>query len=242
MTDLIYSVGDIHGRLDALNEAITFIEKDADGEPHKVVFLGDYIDRGPDSKGVINRLIAGSPLAGVEWICLAGNHESMMLQCFAKQVDWKFWYMNGGLATLESYGHKRGEEYKPYSLVLKRHIEWLAVRPPYHLDGPNVFVHAGLDNSLPLSEQLVQTLLWKRYKPNEEEGAFMYKDVAMNVFHGHDIIECNPKEISPKRFNLDTGAYRSGDLGVARIAANKQDPTRPTVDLYKVGNGHWVGA
>lgn len=241
MTNLIYSVGDIHGRLDALNEAITFIEKDADGEPHKVVFLGDYIDRGPDSKGVINRLIAGSPLAGVEWICLAGNHESMMLQCFAKMVDWKFWYINGGLSTLESYGHKRGEEHRPYDLVPKRHIEWLSVRPPYHLDGPNIFVHAGLDNSLSLNNQLVETLLWKRYKPNEE-GGFFHGGVTTNVFHGHDILEANPQELPFRRFNLDTGAYKSGDLGVARIAANKQDPMRPTVGLYKVGNGRWVGA
>jgi serine/threonine protein phosphatase 1 len=110
----------IHGRFDLLTLALSKIEKN---EPGTVIFPGDYIDRGPQSREVIERLIAG-PSKGWKWICLLGNHEDMLVQASQSWFEIRQWLRNGGDATLRSYGSKTGSMFG-ISVVGPAHVEWM---------------------------------------------------------------------------------------------------------------------
>src|ERR1700761_1193263 len=107
MQHLVFAIGDIHGRLDLFERALAAIAARAGAASHTVVCLGDYVDRGPDSAGVIARLI---DLEGPDFVCLKGNHEAMMIAAFVPGQDGEMalWKSNGGRETLESYGGRRG--------------------------------------------------------------------------------------------------------------------------------------
>lgn len=195
LSEFTYAVGDIHGRLDLLTSAIAAIEADA---PHgTVVFLGDYIDRGSDSCGVIERLING-PRAGWRWICLKGNHEAMMTEAYSGDGVGS-WLANGGEETLASYG----------GTIPEFHVAWCAALPLLHRDNYRVYVHAAIDPSLPLFEkaQREAVLLWKRYKPHEDVHA------DLHVVHGHTPIKNGPVKLSG-RTNLDVGAVFNDRLAI----------------------------
>ena len=199
---VIYAVGDIHGELSMLEAMIGLIERDAashQGE-HEIVFLGDYVDRGADSKGVV-ALLKDGPLPFPS-TCLMGNHEEMLLD--GDNVP--LWLVNGGRKTLESYG---GEVDGP-------HREWMHHRPTYHRVGRWFFVHAGIDPAKPLTEQDRGTMLWIR-------GRFLnHRDAYENgtvIVHGHTPNLDGP-EILDNRINLDTGACFGGPLSCAVLSAD----------------------
>src|SRR5689334_10293139 len=106
MSQLTYAIGDIHGCHDLLTRLLGRIHRDAErrGEAARIVFLGDYIDRGPDSRGVIATLMAGPQRPGDEWICLLGNHEDVMLEAPASPELNAIWLREGGNTTLASFG------------------------------------------------------------------------------------------------------------------------------------------
>jgi serine/threonine protein phosphatase 1 len=174
--------------------------------PGTVIFTGDYIDRGPQSREIIERLIAG-PSKGWKWICLLGNHEDMLIQASQNWFKIRQWLRNGGDATLRSYGSKTGSMLA-FSIVEPAHVEWMKTLRLFHQDKHRVYVHAGVEEGVPLDQQSKHTLIWKRYRDGSAEG---YD--ALHVVHGHDPSDDGPL-LLPNRTDLDTGAYYTGRLVV----------------------------
>jgi serine/threonine protein phosphatase 1 len=193
-----YAIADLHGRYDLLIQALNNVFR---REPGNVVLLGDYIDRGPESRQIIAHLISlgESPRPGWKVVCLKGNHEDMMVETITAPLDPSWWVGNGGGATLASYGGS-----PPQS-----HIKWMAALPLYHADGKRIFVHAGVDETLPLSEQTEKALLWSRVAKKQD-----FSHPEGYVVHGHTPFEDGPVTLQG-RINLDTGAVWTNRLVVA---------------------------
>ena len=133
-----YTIGDIHGCLTKLIELIELCHADAGNRPAKFIFLGDYIDRGPVSRGVVEFLMSLQQDRPDDVICLMGNHEDMLLAA-VDAPDWEeSWLRNGGLQTLQSYGKTT------VSNIPQDHINWIRDLPKSHDDGQRFFVHAGI--------------------------------------------------------------------------------------------------
>jgi serine/threonine protein phosphatase 1 len=197
---VIYAVGDIHGELAMLQAMLGLIEHDAatcEGD-HEIVFLGDYIDRGPDSKGVV-ALLKDGPLP-FPATCLMGNHEDM---CLGDNLP--LWLGNGGRKTLESYGGQ----------IDPGHAEWMAARPISHRIGQWLFVHAGIDPDKSLADQDRETMLWIRGRFQIHRGDYESGTV---IVHGHTPNLDGP-EIMANRINVDTGACYGGALSCAVLSA-----------------------
>ncbi|MBY5570105.1 serine/threonine protein phosphatase [Rhizobium leguminosarum] len=191
-----FAIGDIHGCIDPLNRMIDRIE--AYAPEGIVVFVGDYVDRGPDSKRVLDRIIAG-PSEPWQWICLKGNHEDMMVAAYADGQSRAVWLGNGGLETEISYGGR----------VLPQHLQWAADRPLMHVDRHRIFVHAGVDPAFPLDRQSQDDLLWMRFMaggPGEYWGK--------HLVHGHTPSMSNPMTTG-NRTNIDSGCVFGGKLSCA---------------------------
>jgi serine/threonine protein phosphatase 1 len=199
-----YVISDLHGRFDLLTAALAKIEG---REPGKVVFTGDYVDRGPESCHIINRLMAGPTSSDWEWVCLKGNHEEMMVETVGMEIDPLRWLGNGGDATLMSYGLRPGQGFNA-RVVPSEHIDWLEQLPLLHTDRYRVYVHAGIDPSEALDQQDTQVLLWHRYRKYENAG---FPD--MHVVHGHTPYKDGPIVLT-QRTDLDTFAWKTGRLVV----------------------------
>lgn len=193
-----YVIPDIHGRADLLELALARIETSPSGGT--VVFTGDYVDRGPASRDVLKRLMAGPTKDGWKWICLKGNHEDMMVAAVRGECDFGWWIGNGGGATLASF---------PGREVPKSYLDWCDALPQFHQDKHRIFVHAGADPTKPMSEQTEAMLLWfrcgKHVNIGHSEGY---------VVHGHTPFDDGPVVLDG-RANLDTGAFWTGRLCVA---------------------------
>lgn len=193
-----YVIADLHGRIDVLEEALERIEASPSGGT--VVFTGDYVDRGPWSRQVVERIMAGPTKPDWKWIALKGNHEDMMVGAIRGNYEAAWWIGNGGGQTIASY---------PGGSVPEAHLLWIAALPHYHFDGKRIFVHAGVDETLPLAEQTEQTLLWKREGKHRDS----YHPEGY-VVHGHTPFEDGPIVLAG-RVNLDTAAVWTGRLEVA---------------------------
>src|SRR5262249_42406572 len=134
----------------------------AGSRPHRFVLLGDYIDRGPDSRQVIQRLRRLTEQRPDDVICLMGNHEDMLLSAVAKLSDVLMWIHNGGNTTLDSYGVEMPAE------LPAGDIAWIHSLPLCHDDGLRFFVHAGIDPAVPLDQQDEHTMLWTRERYSDE--------------------------------------------------------------------------
>jgi serine/threonine protein phosphatase 1 len=200
-----FAIADLHGHFDLLEMALREIEASDDGG--KVVFMGDYVDRGPKSRQIIERLMAGPTKAGWEWFCLQGNHEAMMLACLAGQAEMSWWMVNGGGYTLASYGQKEGERVDS-GIVPDAHKEWLSGLPLFHADTHRVYVHAGVSKGTPLDQQHEEVLQWMLYREDDAGG---HGD--RHVVHGHHQFADGPKLYSG-RTDLDTFAWATGRLVV----------------------------
>lgn len=143
-------IGDIHGCLKALETLLQAMDLQPSDT---VITIGDYVDRGPDSKGVIDRLILLKDQ--VNLVPLLGNHEEMMIEALDKQGEPYAWFMHGGAKTMESYGFE-GDT----SVVPPSHLEFLRGLKPYHESDTHFFVHANYDPRLPLEDQPAQLLRW----------------------------------------------------------------------------------
>ncbi len=214
----VYAVGDIHGQLDLLSRTRELISDDAEVDRRArnvVVYLGDYIDRGPDSRGVVE-LLASRPLARFEEIHLKGNHEDFMLEFLDDPGVGEHWYLNGGDTTLASYGVARAAMTEgPDRFVAVRdrlrgklpveHLAFLRSLVMYHVEGDYVFVHAGIRPGRPIAQQDAHDLLWIRREFISSEA-----DHGCCVVHGHSIT--SEPEMRHNRIGIDTGAYYSGRL------------------------------
>jgi serine/threonine protein phosphatase 1 len=194
-----YVIPDIHGRDDLLSRALAAISDHGGGAGGVIVAIGDYVDKGPDSRQVVDRLLSG--IAGGNLVALKGNHDAMMVAGLRDPAKLASWMEKGGDTALASYGGSP-------SAVPEAHIAWLDQRPLMHVDAHRVYVHAGVDPELPLAQQNEETLLWKRY-PKGYGGGFGTR----HVVHGHDNDPDGPL-LFEGRSNLDTLAWRTGRLTV----------------------------
>jgi serine/threonine protein phosphatase 1 len=195
---LTYVIPDIHGRYDLLNEGLAAIAAYSSGKAGIIILLGDYVDKGPQSQQVIERLLAGAT-DGWSLVTLKGNHDAMMLEALRDPAKMNSWLDKGGDTALESYG---GD---PLA-VPQTHIAWLGGLRLMHVDSHRVYVHAGVDPEIPLDRQSETTLLWKRY-PKGFSGGFG----DLHVVHGHDNFPEGPL-LYEGRTNLDALAWRTGRL------------------------------
>jgi serine/threonine protein phosphatase 1 len=217
----IYAVGDIHGRLDLLNHVLPLIDQDKNlrKTKHAVeVYLGDYIDRGPDSAGVVSRLIARSHDAHT--IFLRGNHEQCLLDFLQGAECWDQWKDTGGLASLLSYGlvpallsrdtPQEGIRRALAQRLPQEHARFYGETEPYLEAGPYLFVHAGLRPGIKLQHQAASDLMGIRREFLDYEG-----DFGCIVVHGHTPV---PKvDLRPNRINIDTGAFATNHLTCIKI-------------------------
>ncbi|MBX5134199.1 serine/threonine protein phosphatase [Rhizobium lentis] len=217
-----YAIGDIHGRYDLLRKAEEAILQDGARLPGQklIVTLGDYIDRGPESAQVITHLMEPPP-DGFDRICLAGNHEIAMLDYVDGWLPYDDWMRMGSAESLKSYGldpehlplvFPSGAQLDAFlrQSLPHTHIDFMRALP-IMLDTPSVvFVHAGIDPMLPLSAQTEEDLVLIRHR-------FLESRVPLPklVVHGHT--PSDEPDIRPRRLNLDTRAFRSGKLTVARF-------------------------
>lgn len=216
--DVIYAVGDIHGRLDLLIEMEEAIADDIRRtSPRRPVicYLGDYVDRGPSSAGVIEHLV-GLSSAGGSRVFLKGNHEDRLLAFLDEPAaSGPRWMDFGGREALESYGVIAPAEFQ--------FGDWATLRDAFARALPGehlrffqdlrlgfawrryLFVHAGLDPSRPAEDQTAHDLMWIRDPFLKSD-----RDWGVTVVHGHVIV--GEPEFKPNRIAIDTGAYKSGRL------------------------------
>jgi serine/threonine protein phosphatase 1 len=215
----IYVIGDLHGRCDCLRAAHRWIDADRARLPRNAtreIYLGDFIDRGPESCGVIDALIARA--AGVDCRFLRGNHERVIIDFLAGRIDLGSWRSIGGYETILSYGQDPrllshlGEA--AATVFARRlpvaHRAFLdALRDTYAVER-YFFVHAGVRPDVALADQKEEDLLWIR-----DPFLASQADFGAIVVHGHSPVA--EPEMRANRINLDTGAYATGRLAVARI-------------------------
>lgn len=198
---LTYAIGDIHGCLGHLDALLWQIADHAEDQPRRLVFLGDYVDRGPDSAGVVARVRALEAAEPGRVVCLLGNHEHMMLDALTAPARERLFLFNGGEATLSSYGVDRVHQ------VPRPDLDWLAARPRSHSDARRVFVHAGLNPAFAWDAQPDDDLVWIRDEFLDSEH-----DWGRFVVHGHTPRVDGRPDVRPRRVNLDTGAIYGGRL------------------------------
>jgi serine/threonine protein phosphatase 1 len=226
----IYAVGDIHGRADLLAKLLQTIRQDALGQPAKgrpiLIFLGDYIDRGFQSKEVID-LLLGDLVSPFETHFLKGNHEAAMLQFLGEPAMGPRWAEFGGAETLVSYGVRPPRSRTSLDGWAIASDQLNSVLPPAHLDflmnlqisvriGGYMFVHAGVRPGVDLARQSEQDVLWIR-----EEFLNDKRPLGAVVVHGHTPV-IRPHRDS-RRIGIDTGAYLSGRLTAARFEHDAVD-------------------
>lgn len=215
----VYAFGDVHGRLDLLDRLAVMIAQDLDTSPVRhpiLVGLGDYIDRGPNSAGVIDTLCKG-PVRGVDQVFMRGNHEQLLLDFLDDPSRYgPTWLQVGALATLKSYGvSARADvgsrsDFKPIRDALAAnipaaHLDLIREMPVWHAVGDYLFVHAGVRRGVPIERQSFDDLLWLRYEPADQDEPF-----EQVVVHGHTPV--TEPFIGRYRINVDTGAYASNRL------------------------------
>lgn len=219
----VYAIGDVHGCADLLDQLLAMLKEDnaARGPAQtSLVYLGDLVDRGPDSRGVVSRV-----RAGVDWartITLMGNHEAVMLDVLdGRSETLSQWLRFGGIETLESWGISRQtiEESTRDDLIeaLRRAVTsderaWLGRLRTSLRIGDYYFVHAGVRPDVPLDKQDDEDRLWIR-----EDFLESRKKHGAMIVHGHSINR--DVENLPNRIGLDTGAYASGKLTAVGLEA-----------------------
>lgn len=232
MRALTYAIGDVHGRADLLSRAIGEARRHGAGRDFGFVFLGDYIDRGPDSRATIELLIRLQRGGGI--VCLKGNHEAMLTRYDEGRSpdDLRIWLDHGGAATLASYG---GSPDDPAAInqVPPAHRLWMKLRPTV-LSGARIFVHAGINPRNDVNDQGEKEFLWIR-EAFLKAPAKRFVD-PRHVVHGHTPVwrgkPCAERpELLQHRTNLDTGAHETGVLTVAAFDALG---CGPPVDLLPI--------
>jgi serine/threonine protein phosphatase 1 len=212
----VYAIGDIHGRADLLDGVLNHIDSDLAKAtvPNSLeVFLGDYVDRGPDSRGVLDRLVARNLTHRM--VFLRGNHETFLSQFVSKPAILGDWQRLGGLETLMSYGLTpsfNADTVTQAKLAAaldqampQSHRRFLDDLKPSFTFGDFYFVHAGVRPGISLAKQREEDLLWIR-----QEFLLSEEDFGKIIVHGHTPVQ--QVDIRSNRINIDTGAYATGSL------------------------------
>lgn len=224
----VYAFGDLHGRLDLLSGLEGLIARDVDEAPAdrvSIIGLGDYIDRGDDSRRVVDRLVEKFD-GPFDLICLRGNHEGMLLNFLERPLaTGSSWIKMGGWECLRSYGvdcrwNATGEELlrirEAFAVALPpEHLAFYAQLPLNHTVGGYFFCHAGARPGVPLIKQQERDLLWIR-------DGFVDRDAWFEkmVVHGHTTV--TEPFVGKHRINLDTGAYATGRLTCIVLEAEQR--------------------
>lgn len=225
----LYAIGDIHGRFDLMTRLLESIKAEADRAtvPSKLIFLGDYIDRGLQSRAVMDGLLSLNYDEQEAPVFLLGNHEQVLRDLIETKdrALLQNWLRYGGRETLLSYGMRpqtlSGHVYEAdlieelIALVPDSHHAFLKAMPLCASFGDYFFCHAGVRPFVPLETQKQEDLLWIRHE-------FLYHPLPFDkiIVHGHTI--CDAVEFKPNRINLDTGAYATGCLTALGLEGTKQ--------------------
>ena len=210
----LYAIGDVHGCVRTLGALLAHLDADAGGAltpDDTVVFVGDYVDRGPDSPGVLDRMIAlDAQEGGAEYVFLRGNHDQMMLDYVDGAGDVELWWVNGGRSTLAGY-ERRGEfAIPPEHVAFLRRTELAAER------GGFAFVHAGFDTRKSVADNLADPdpaiVLWTRKHLDANLAAW-----EIPVVCGHTPV-AEPID-TPRLIGIDTGAVFPNRPGLGRLTA-----------------------
>ncbi len=215
MTFYTFSIGDVHGCDAALARLLDACQNWNGNCQRRFVFLGDYVDRGPDSAAVIARLISLQKECPGQVTCLRGNHEEMLLLACRGSHSYDRWISNGGLPTLKSFGVSRPED------IPKDVISWLRGLSTCLDDGRRFFVHAGVDLERPLDKQFPDVLTWIREPFLTLADSI---DPGRLIVHGHTPTNTRRPDLRRHRLNLDTGAVMGGPLTAAAFSDNQTGP------------------
>ncbi len=220
----VYAIGDIHGYDDLLSQLQERIVADAASAPSRkaVIYLGDYVDRGPHGDRVLDRLI-DRPLPGFESVFLMGNHEATMLGFVEDPLSYEHWLVNGGDTTLAAYGvdwPAGGTDLEELARqarkrIPRRHLDFLRGLSFSHEEGDYFFVHAGIRPGVPLDRQSPDDMMWIRDR-------FLLSDLDHGkvVVHGHTPV--SEPEFRANRIGVDTGVYMSGVLTCLVLEGEEQ--------------------
>lgn len=207
-----FAIGDVHGRLTLLVDLLAQIDRAAIGAPHRILCLGDYVDRGPASAGVVGLLRERQARIGRDrFVCLKGNHEDMLLRARGGGSDEWHWWENGGLECLASYGVRSA------AAMPADDVAWIAECPTYFEDARRCFVHAGLNPERGRLDQTDDDRLWIRDPFLDGDH-----DFGRFVVHGHTPQTSGRPDLHPHRVNLDTAAAFGGPL-TAAVFEDSQD-------------------
>lgn len=223
----VYAIGDIHGRVDLLDALLKKIDADLEQNPVSIgieVYLGDYIDRGPASREVIERLISRNRTFRA--VFLKGNHESYLAEFLTNPRLFESWKQLGGLETLISYGvmpsiEGRRLDQKKLALAFDNlfpasHRRFLTNLRLSFTCGDFFFVHAGIRPGVSLYKQSAEDLLWIR-----QDFLFCEDEYSKIIVHGHTPV--SKPEICLNRINIDTGAYATGRLTCLKLEDDQID-------------------
>ena len=231
---VLVAIGDVHGRADLLRALLAEIDERLAGKPYRLILLGDYVDRGPDSRGVIDALLR-LKRARPDTVFLKGNHEQAMLDFLGAPEEGEAWVQWGGAETLESYGVRATEPAPPgaadpaierpaetlaeeFAVALPdEHFAFLMNLDLTHRQGRYLFVHAGLNPERALEDQRERDLLWIR-EAFSRGGKGVFGDLV--VVHGHTPV--SKPENKSWRVNVDTGAVWSGKLSALVLEGDKR--------------------
>ncbi|CAL4869883.1 Bis(5'-nucleosyl)-tetraphosphatase, symmetrical (plasmid) [Asticcacaulis sp. MM231] len=226
---LTYAIGDIHGRNDLFLKMLLDIRNDAEavGEKPRIVLLGDYIDRGPNSAEVLTSILRLQTQTWCDTAVLVGNHEFALIKfCLDSSCGW-LWLEHGGTATLASYGILVGADKSDFSQwpelqqkvirsIPKSHMKLMCEAKIKFIAGDYLFVHGGVNPDLPLDLQDAETLLWIR-----EAFLSSPKSCDYVVVHGHSakVVASNLEW----RIGVDTGAYATGILTAVKLLGTTRE-------------------
>ncbi len=221
---LTYAIGDVHGCFQKLVRLLNLCREHCGARPMRLVFIGDYIDRGSDSREVVDLLIEMQRRMPENVICLRGNHEAMALMAAEEggnTEDW--WLANGGLTTLASYRVAEAAE------LPSPHLQWFRALALCHDDGRRYFVHAGVKPGVPLGEQSEHDRVWIR-----EPFLSCGDPYDRFIVHGHTPLVTASPDLRHNRVNLDTGAVFGGPLTAAAFDDARTGPIAFLTDAGRV--------
>lgn len=234
-----YAIGDLHGCIEEARRALQWCAEDAaaDNVEAEIVLLGDYVDKGTDSRAVLDMLVEGPNDNHVTWIPLRGNHDDLFQRAWFDPSDplAAAWWEQGGQDTLLSYGWDPLRDALPGRLseyVPESHASFLRGLPLIYETNDLIFVHAGLNKDRAIDEQTDRDLMWIR-------GPFLGTDFNFGrpVVHGHSPDSKNPRS-DEFRVSMDTGCYGSGRLAIARFEPGERVPTFKIIRRERQDEGY----
>lgn len=236
--ELVYAIGDVHGRYDLMTRLLARIADDVktrgNGRRPIVVFCGDYVDRGPESAKILSALVWMRTHAEFDPYFLKGNHEEMMLAYIDDPIGAQGWLNVGGAQTLQSYGVTlpdpavSADYYRARDELMERmpasHLRLLQTLSLSHRIGDYAFVHAGVRPGVPLHRQVAADLLWIRDDFLDHKRRF-----EKIIVHGHSWDSDQPV-IREQRIGIDTGAYKTGVLTAVRLEDGRVECLQARID------------